>query len=240
MEPGLIRFALLVILTWLYIFLAGIPGVVYRLVTGKLDWLYLETRWGIRMLLRLGGIRVVEFGRDNVVGSKIGIFMANHQSNLDPPVLIACLPGQISVLAKKELFRIPLLGMLFRIGGLIPVDRSNREAARASVDLAVTALRSGRPFLVFPEGTRSADGRLLPFKKGTFVLAQRAEAPIYPVTIRGTREILPKGKLELRPGQIELHYHPPVFPANFADRDALIAAVRASIASVLPEEAVDG
>jgi len=240
LEPRVIRFWMLVVLTWLYIFLAGVPGCVYLLITGRLDWLYTEARWGIRTLLRIGGIRVVELGRAHVVAGRPGIYMANHQSNLDPPVLIACLPGQISVLAKKELFRIPLLGLLFRIGGLIPVDRSNREAARASVDLAVTVLRGGRPFLVFPEGTRSVDGRLLPFKKGTFVLAQRADVPIYPVTVRGTGAILPKGRLELRPGQIEVQYHPAVFPSDFPDREALMAAVRARIAAALPEGTVEG
>lgn len=232
----MIRSFCVLLLTWLYLLVAAIPGVLAVLVLRNLSFIYAEARLGIRMLLGLAGVRVMEHGREHLVRRGAVLYMANHQSNLDPPVLFSCLPGYISVLAKQELFRIPVLGLVFKVGGLIAVDRSNRDAAIASIDKAVAALKGGRPFLIFPEGTRSPDGRLLTFKKGPFFMAQQSGAPIVPITISGTRERMRKGSLRIEPGIVHVHYHAPVRPDAYATREELIAAVRRTIDSALPEE----
>jgi 1-acyl-sn-glycerol-3-phosphate acyltransferase len=162
--------------------------------------------------------------------------MANHVSNADPPLLIPALPRRTSVLVKKELFRVPLLGRAMRMARLVAIDRANKEAAIASVRRASDVIESGLDMTVFPEGTRSRDGRLLPFKKGPFYMASETGVPIVPVTILGTFEILPKGRFSIHPGTATFIFHPAVEPSSFADREALINAVREKVASALPEE----
>ena len=162
--------------------------------------------------------------------------MSNHASNLDPPIEIPRIRERCSVLVKKELFRVPILGTGMRMARLVPVDRSNREAAIESVQEGVEVLRTGLHMMIYPEGTRSPDGKLLPFKKGPFHLAMESGVPIIPMTILGTYEAWPKHRFSLKPGVVTVVYHPPVDPREFSDRDALMAAVRGSIASSLPEE----
>jgi 1-acyl-sn-glycerol-3-phosphate acyltransferase len=162
--------------------------------------------------------------------------MANHVSNLDPPVLIPAIPQRVSVMAKRELFRIPVLGRAMRMASLVPIDRSNKETAIASVRAAGEVLRSGISMVVFPEGTRSPDGRLLPFKKGPFYMALESGVPIVPVTILGTQSLMPKGKSVARPGTATLILHPPIETAAFTDRDLLMMAVRDAISIALPPE----
>ncbi len=162
--------------------------------------------------------------------------MSNHVSNLDPPIEIPRIHERCSVLVKKELFRVPILGTGMRLAKLVPVDRSNREAAIESVREGVAVLRTGLHMLIYPEGTRSPDGKLLPFKKGPFHLAIESGVPVLPMTILGTYEAWPKHRFALRPGTVTVVYHPAIDPRNYADRDALMEAVRESIASALPED----
>src|SRR5439155_11171844 len=129
-----------------------------------------------------------------------------------------------------------LLSRAMRMGSLVAIDRSNKEAAIASVRRAGEVLGAGLDMTVFPEGTRSRDGRLLPFKKGPFHMALQTGTAVVPVTIAGTHEILPKGNMRLRPGTARITFHAPLLPVNFPDRDALLAAVREQIASALPPE----
>jgi 1-acyl-sn-glycerol-3-phosphate acyltransferase len=192
--------------------------------------------WTARAAAWLAGARVETVGLDRLDLSRNYIFMANHVSNADPPLLVPALPRRTSVLVKKELFRVPLLGRAMRMARLVAIDRANKEAAIASVRRAGEVLHSGLDMTVFPEGTRSRDGRLLPFKKGPFYMAIETGVPIVPVTILGTLEILPKGRFTIRPGTATFVFHPAVEPTAFADRDALVAAVREQIASALPQE----
>jgi len=213
---------------------AALIGFPWTFLTGNVELLYwLGTRiaWaGVRLV----GIKVEVVGLDRLDPSAACIYMSNHVSNLDPPILVPLIPHRTSVLVKKELFRVPILGRAMRLASLVPVDRSNRDAAIASLRAAAAVLARGIPMTIFIEGTRSFDGRLLPFKKGPFYLALESAVPIVPVTIVGTHYLLPKRRFSIRRGTATVFFHPPVDPKQFADRDALIAAVRAAIASALP------
>jgi len=228
---------LLTLLWWAVLTpLAALFVVPYAVLTGNSDPLYNIAMRIVRAGIWISGIRVVVTGRDRLDPKQTYIFMSNHVSDVDPPVLIPWLPKRTSVLVKKELFRIPVLGTAMRVAHLVPVDRHNRDAAVQSVRDAAEVIRAGLDMTVFPEGTRSRDGRLLPFKKGPFYLAMESGCPVVPVTIVGTYEILAKGKFFLRRGTVELVFHDPLWPKNFQDRDALIAATREAIAGSLPAE----
>ena len=165
------------------------------------------------------------------------IFLANHVSNLDPPLLFPELPGMSSVLLKKELMRIPLLGTAMRMGKFVPVSRESvRESAQASVAAAAEALRSGLHMLIFAEGTRSEDGRLQPFKRGPFYLAMETGAPIVPVAISGTQTMMRKHSAAIHPGVARIAFLPAVLPKDFATREELLVAVRERMVEALPEE----
>jgi 1-acyl-sn-glycerol-3-phosphate acyltransferase len=172
---------------------------------------------------------------DHVPAGTSCIFLANHVSNLDPPVLLPVLPGRSSVLLKKGLMRIPLLGTAMRLGKFIPVERSRRrEAAEASVAAAADALRSGLHVLFFAEGTRSESGRLLAFKRGPFYLAMETGAPIVPIAISGTEKMMRKHSAAVTPGVAKVQFLPAIDPAEYATRDELMRAARAAIAAALP------
>ena len=163
--------------------------------------------------------------------------MSNHVSNLDPPVLIPVIPGRCSVLLKSEILKIPILGTAMRMAKFVPVERgSRRDAAQASIAAAADALKSGLHMMVYPEGTRSLDGRLSSFKKGPFFLAQGTGAPVIPVAISGTERMMRKGSAAITPGVATLRFLPAIEPADYATREELMRAVRAAIASALPDE----
>ena len=209
--------------------------LVYTFLTRDIEPLYSVGTSLAYFGVRMAGVKVDVRGLD-ALPRRNYIFMSNHVSNLDPPVFIPRIPGRCSVLVKKELFRLPILGTAMRMAELVPVDRRNREAAIESVRAAAEVLRHGLNMVIFPEGTRSADGSLLPFKKGPFHLAMETGVPVVPVTILGTAECWPKGTWTMKPGVATLVFHQPVDPANFPDRDRLMAAVREQIAGALPQD----
>ena len=218
------------------ILIVGPAVVVWAALTGNVMPMYrAATRLGISGV-RLVGVKIVLRGQENLRPGQNYIFMANHVSNLDPPVLIPSIPGRCSVLVKKELFRTPILGTGMKQADLVPVDRADREAAIESVREAIRVLEKGLHMVIYPEGTRSRDGRLLPFKKGPFHLAIDSGVPVIPVTILGTYESWPKTRFALRPGTATVIFHPAIDSRDYRERDALMEDVRASIASALPAE----
>jgi 1-acyl-sn-glycerol-3-phosphate acyltransferase len=217
--------------------LAGIIGIPYSLMVGNINLLYRVAMWITKTGVRAAGIRVEVSGLENVPAGRSCIFMSNHVSNLDPPVELPWLPGRCSVLLKKELMSIPILGRAMRMGQFVPVERgSRRESAKASVEAAAEALRSGLHILVYAEGTRSQDGRLSAFKKGPFYLAQATQAPIVPIAISGTQTMMHKGSSAIRPGVARMQLLPAIQPSQYATREELMEAVRNAIADALPAE----
>jgi 1-acyl-sn-glycerol-3-phosphate acyltransferase len=217
--------------------IAAVAGVPYSLLIGDIGPLYRVAMWIMRVGIVAGGIRVEVAGREHLPVDRTCIFMSNHVSNLDPPVLMPNLPGRSSVLLKKQLTVLPFLGTAMRLAKFVPVERGqNVEAAKASIAAAADALRSGLNILVFPEGTRSKDGHLAVFKKGPFFLAEDTRATIVPIAISGTQHMMRKGSFEVHPGVARIEFLKPIEPMDYATREELTAAVRVAIDAALPVE----
>jgi 1-acyl-sn-glycerol-3-phosphate acyltransferase len=217
--------------------IAGIIGIPYTLLVGDISLLYRVAMWITRAGVRAAGIKIETIGLENIPAGRSCIFMSNHVSNLDPPVVLPLLPGRSSVLLKQELMSIPILGKAMRLAKFVPVARGHRrDAAQASVEAAADALRSGLHILVYPEGTRSADGRLSTFKKGPFFLAQETRAPIIPIALSGTQTMMHKGSNAIVPGMARIQVLAAIEPSKFETREELMAAVRSAIAEALPPE----
>jgi 1-acyl-sn-glycerol-3-phosphate acyltransferase len=220
--------------------ITGIPTAMLFIpwcwLTGNVLPLYKGTRFMLSSSCWMGGVRFQVEGLENIPRDRACIFMANHVSNLDPPALISLIPGRTSAFMKRSLMNLPVLGTGFRQGDFIAVNRSGSPAAaQESVTAARRVLAKGVHMTTFVEGTRSPDGRMLPFKKGPFFLAMGSGAPCIPVSIHGTESILGKGSLRMHPGMAHVVFHPPIDPAGFATREELMQAVRVAIASGLPE-----
>lgn len=214
--------------------LGALVGFPWTWITGNADVLYAIAMLIARNGLRLAGVRIQLEGSERINPADTYIFMCNHVSNLDPPILMPMIPRRSSVLVKKELFQVPILGQAMRMGDLVAVDRRNREAAINSMREAEEVMGRGLNMTVFPEGTRSRDGRLLPFKKGPFYLAMDSGIPVVPITILGSESLMPKGSPVIHSGTVRLVFHAPISPKRFNDNDELISAVRDEIASALP------
>jgi 1-acyl-sn-glycerol-3-phosphate acyltransferase len=218
----------------------GIPTAVLFIpwcwMTGNVLPLYKGTRFMLSSSCWMAGVRFRVTGLENIPRDRACIFMSNHVSNLDPPALVSLIPGRTSAFMKRSLMNLPVLGTGFRLGEFIAVDRSGNAAeAKTSVAAAQQVLAKGVHMTTFVEGTRSPDGRMMPFKQGPFYLAMASGAPCIPVSIHGTEKILGKGSLRIHPGPAFVAFHAPIDPAGFAIREELMLAVRAAIASGLPE-----
>jgi 1-acyl-sn-glycerol-3-phosphate acyltransferase len=214
---------------------AGAIGIPWAMLTGDIGPLYRWSMWIVRTGVKLARIRVQITGREHTLAQP-SIFMSNHVSNLDPPIILPLLPFRTAFFIKRSLLKIPVVGVGMRLAGFIPVDRDGRlESARESVQAANKVLASGVNISTFPEGTRSRNGKLLPFKKGPFYLAMESGAPIIPISIWGSEHMMTKGSLRIKPGTAHLTFHPAVYPQQFASREQLAAAVREAITSALPQ-----
>ncbi|HYB61815.1 MAG TPA: lysophospholipid acyltransferase family protein [Methylomirabilota bacterium] len=233
----MIRLLIAYISLTLFIVFAGPVLILHAVLTGRSEFMYRNGVGGLVFLTRMLGVRVRVEGTKNVPDGAC-LFIANHTGNVDAPAIVSSIPRQIAVIAKKSLFEIPLVGRAFRIARFIPVDRSDHESALASVEAAVGEMKEGVSFLIYPEGTRSADGRLLPFKKGAFVLAIKAGVPIVPVACSGAHRIWPKKKRRIYPGEVVVRFCPIVDASayTFEQRDALARLVHNIIAEALPPD----
>ena len=214
----------------LCIILVGLPVSLL-----SADYLHALGRFWGKGSLRLAGIRLTVEGRGNLLPGQAVIYMPNHQSQFDILALFEGIPGQFRWLAKAELFRIPLFGLAMARAGYIPVNRSDRREAIKSMNDAAARISAGTSVVVFPEGTRSQDGQLLPFKKGGFMLALQSQVPIVPVAILGTGSILPKGSRWLQGGAITVRFLPPVATAGMGtpDRDFLMGRLQETLNTAL-------
>jgi 1-acyl-sn-glycerol-3-phosphate acyltransferase len=210
--------------------------IPWAMITGNATPLYRAAQIVVRTGFRLAGIRVETSGVENVPAHTACIFMSNHVSNLDPPALIPRIPGRTSAFLKRSLMSIPVFGYALKLGDFIPVARDRSvDGAIASVRAGSLILQKGLHITTFVEGTRSSDGRLLPFKQGPFYLAMETGALCVPVSIYGTESMMAKGSLRIKPGTAHIAFHAPLDPARFATRQDLMDAVRTAIASGLPE-----
>ncbi len=188
-------------------------------------------RFWSRTSLAMSRVKVTTVGTELIPKTGPVIYMGNHQSNFDILALTVAIPRRFSWLAKEELFRVPFFGGAMRRAGYIPLDRSDGRQALKSIDEAAKRIRDGVSVVIFPEGTRTHDGSLLPFKKGGFTLASRAAVPVVPFTINGSRRINPRNRFALYPGSISITFAPPVFPEGTGNpaRELLREEVRTAI-----------
>jgi len=225
----------------LFYFATLIPWTLFVIVTGvplsfiSPDYLHNYARLWARVGLRLAGVRLKVSGQEHLHAGEPVIYMSNHASNFDILALFAGLPGQFRWLAKEELFRIPLFGLAMRRAGYIPLDRSDRKKALHSMTEAAKRIRGGASVVIFPEGTRSADGTLQPFKKGGFLIALKAGVPVQPVAISGSFAIMPKTSRRIHGGLIEVRILPAIATAELAaaDTEKLLATAQERIAAAL-------
>jgi 1-acyl-sn-glycerol-3-phosphate acyltransferase len=215
---------------------AALIGFTAAFFMGDIRVLYFLFTRGAWIGVWLTGIRIEVVGLENFDHSRSYIFMTNHASNLDPPVQVWLIPRQTSVMVKKELFNVPILGKTMRMGKLVPVDRGNRDAGIEAVRAAKAVVDQGMNMLVYVEGKRSFDGKLLPFKKGPFYMAVECGVPVIPITIVGTHDVWPKGRYAIKTGPVKVIFHPPIEPKDFGDRESLLEKVYAAIESGLPPE----
>jgi 1-acyl-sn-glycerol-3-phosphate acyltransferase len=215
----------------------GLPLLAYVLVTGNVDPLYRAGVSSVVWIARIAGLRTRVEGLENIPPGTC-LFAANHTSNADAPAIVGAIPRRIAILAKKSLFAIPIVGTAFRLAQFVPVDRAHPERAAASIDVAAERMKRGVSFLIYPEGTRSPDGRLLPFRRGAFVLAIKAGVPVVPVACSGAHRVIPKKSYRITPGDVVVRFCPAVNAAEYSldQRNELAERVHAAIAAALPPD----
>ncbi len=236
MARYMVRTIFVVSITFLYIFLAGPPVILISVLTGSPRILFVAGRFGIRIAIRLGGVKLDVHGREKIDRSTPYIYVSNHQSLIDPIVIFQQVPHDAAALAKKEFFKLPILGWVCRLAGFVPVDRQSAEKrVQASNEAIRRAKEKRRSFVIFGEGTRSRDGRLGPFKKGAAIIAIAAGVDIIPIAVHGGFALWPKGRRFFRPGRVELHFLDPISTAGMTleDKERLTGIVRARIAERL-------
>lgn len=229
---GVTALAVAPLLTFFVSLAAIIYLVVFRVSAARVQWL---PRWWGRIILALAGVRVRVEGLEHITPKQPYIFAANHQSQFDIFAMQGYFDFDFRWMAKKELFQVPLFGPAMRLAGYIAIDRSHGREALKSLHLAAERIASGTSVILFPEGTRSVDGRLQPFKTGGMVLAIKSGVPLVPVAISGTHAVLPKGKLLARPGRVVIRVGTPIETKGLtnADKQQLAQRLHDEVAALL-------
>jgi len=211
--------------------------ILLVLITKNENFIYSPVRLFIRAGLAMVGVRVKVSGLDQLDPNQTYIFTPNHQSLIEVPLFVAYLGRNPAYLGKKEIFKYPVFGYGIRLIGVVPVDRSNSPAAVESAKLATENLRRGKSYVVYPEGTRSRDGRMLPFKKGAFMMALDAGVPVVPVTVSGATKIMPKAQVKVFPSTVRITVHEPISTIGYSKENVaeLVERTRAKIFSALNE-----
>ncbi len=233
MVPRL-RTALVGIVMISYMLVVGLPALLLAGVLGSGTLLYRLALLIARFGLWGTGVRISVHGSNLLAPGQNYLFMPNHSSNVDPPVVVLAMRREPMMMAKASLFRIPIFGRVMRGVGFVPVTREHRNAARVAIEQASERLRDGHDFVIFPEGTRSRDDKLLPLKKGPFFLALAGGVPVVPIRVRGTRAIMKRGGKVIHPGTVEVEICPPIDVTGLADspeegREELRRRVRAEL-----------
>jgi 1-acyl-sn-glycerol-3-phosphate acyltransferase len=240
------RSLLATILTNLFLvvgsFVFGLSAIVGAVVPPRGLWSFRSARawgWG---LLWCAGVRLEVVREAPLPVDGRYVFVSNHQSLFDIPVLLVSVPGSTRFLAKRSLFRIPVFGWALRASGFVPVDRQDRSRAKEAMDGALHQLELGRSILLFPEETRSQDGRIREFQRGGFLIALKAKCSLVPVGLYGTRHIQRKGSFLVRPGAVRVRYGSPIDPTvgGVRARRELLENVRSEVVRLSGETAVEG
>ena len=233
----MIRTAIIAVFLSLYTLVLGPPLILYTLLTGSADLMYWVGVKGLIFITWAMGLRVQVEGLENIPEG-VCMFAANHTSNADAAAIVGAVPRRLAIFGRKSLFDIPIVGLAFRLAKFVPVDRGNREAGVNAVKLAVEYIKTGSSFLVYPEGTRSADGHLLRFKKGAFIMAIEAGIPVVPLACSGAHRVMKKNSLVIHPGKVTVQFGKPIDAAAYTveQRDTLALRVHDAIAEQLPED----
>jgi 1-acyl-sn-glycerol-3-phosphate acyltransferase len=229
------RATLVYVFVGLFILVVAPVAMLWTVASGNTTFIYRAAHFCIRTAGWLCGVRVKSEGREKIRPGQNYLFVSNHQGNFDGPVLFHTIPRDFRVLIKKEMMQIPVLSVILKQVRFVPINRSNPASAKTSINCGVELLKEGYSLVAFPEGTRSRDGRLGPFKKGAFLMALRAKTPILPISIANSREIQPPGTYGIHPGVIEVIFHDPIFTDELGihDSDELAQRTRTAIASGL-------
>jgi 1-acyl-sn-glycerol-3-phosphate acyltransferase len=222
----------------LYVLLIGSPFLLVALVLGRPAILYQVGRVGVRLGLLTSGVTTTVEGEANIQCHRAAVYAVNHASNVEPPIVFNALHPlfpRLRILYKAELRKLPVLGRAFDLAGFVPLERGNRDQSLPAIDGAAGALRDGNSFLIFPEGTRSRTGNLLPFKKGGFILAIKGQAPVVPVAITGTRDAMRPGSPVIHPVHVRVRIGEPVETTGMTldDRDGLATLVHQRVQALL-------
>jgi 1-acyl-sn-glycerol-3-phosphate acyltransferase len=233
----MLRAAFMCVFLSLYILVLGPPLLIYTVVTKNPNPLYWTALKGVLFFVKAVGVRIKVIGAERIPPGTV-IFAANHTSAADAPAVVGAIPRRIAVLLKRSLFKYPIVGQAFHLAQFIPVDRFDRDSAITSLEKATEALKSGQSFLIYPEGTRSPDGRLQEFKKGTAVMAIKAGVPLVPIACSNAHRIMKKRELKIYPGEILVEFLPPIDATQYSleQREALNQRLHDELAAGLPPD----